>query len=100
MGEGGGRIPDFAAEVLRLFALQSERSPSSRRWRPTTRGIQHLTNDYKLTIAVNDQEIETIEMRQDAPNAAIDVPAKMLVDGRNKIALTLDGRGSTPILQH
>ena len=55
--------------------------------------IQHLTNDYKLTIAVNDQEIETIEMRQDAPNAAIDVPAKMLVDGRNKIALTLDGRG-------
>ena len=55
--------------------------------------IQHFTNDYKLTIAVNDQEIETIEMRQDAPNAAIDVPAKMLVDGRNKIALTLDGRG-------
>jgi tetratricopeptide (TPR) repeat protein len=54
---------------------------------------QFTSDDYQLTVSVNDKEIETIKVRGDAPNREIDIPADVLKDGRNKVEMTINGRG-------
>ena len=54
---------------------------------------QFTSDDYRLTVFVNDQEIQATEMRNQAPNQIIEVPVTNLVDGRNKVQFQIDGRG-------
>ena len=53
------------------------------------------TEKYKLTVQVNDKDVETVEIDPAAdPTHQISVPANVLVEGKpQKISLKLDGRG-------
>ena len=54
---------------------------------------QFTSDDYRLTVFVNDHQIQSIEMKNQAPNQVIEVPVAKLVDGRNKVQFQVDGRG-------
>ena len=54
---------------------------------------QFTSDDYKLTISVNDKEIDTVDVQQGTPNYVINVPVESLKDGRNKVKIEIDGRG-------
>ena len=54
---------------------------------------QFTSDDYRLTVFVNDHQIQATEMRNQAPNQVIEVPVTKLVDGRNKVQFQVDGRG-------
>ena len=54
---------------------------------------QFTSDDYRLTVFVNDHQIQSNEMKNRAANQVIEVPLGKLVDGRNKVQFQVDGRG-------
>jgi tetratricopeptide (TPR) repeat protein len=48
---------------------------------------------YKLTIYVNDLLLQTLEIDEAARTQTLDVPAKLLVQGKQRVRFELEGRG-------
>ena len=55
---------------------------------------QYTADDYKLSVLVNGEELETIVVRQDSANRLIDVPIAHIIDGQNSVEMRIDGRGT------
>ena len=55
---------------------------------------QYTIDDYKLSVLVNGEELETIVVRQDSANHSIDVPIAHIIDGQNSVEMRIDGRGT------
>ncbi len=49
--------------------------------------------EYQLTVYVNDQKVETLQIDRSAAARVVDVPSKLLVEGRQKVHFELNGRG-------
>lgn len=54
---------------------------------------QPAESDYRLTVRVNEQEVETIGVRGAAPARRISVPPALIRSGKNRVDLALEGRG-------
>ncbi len=54
---------------------------------------QYTADDYKLSVFVNGEELETIVVRADSANHVIDVPIAHIIDGQNSVEMRMDGRG-------
>ena len=55
---------------------------------------QYTSDDYKLSVLVNGEELETIVVRADSANHIIDVPIAHIIDGQNSVEMRIDGRGT------
>ena len=55
---------------------------------------QHTADDYKLSVLVNGEKLETIVVRRDSVNRLIDVPIAHIIDGQNSVEMRIDGRGT------
>ena len=55
---------------------------------------QYTADDYKLSVLVNGEVLETIVVRQDSANRLIDVPIAHIIDGQNSVEMRIDGRGT------
>ena len=55
---------------------------------------QYATDDYKLSVLVNGEELETIVVRANSASHVIDVPIAHIIDGQNSIEMRIDGRGT------
>ena len=51
-------------------------------------------DDYRLTVYVNDEAIETIERKRGGEPVSIDVPPALLADGANDVRFEIEGRGT------
>ena len=57
-------------------------------------GTQYTADDYRLSVLVNGEVLETIVVRRDSANRLIDVPIAHLIDGENSVEMRIDGRGA------
>lgn len=48
---------------------------------------------YQLTLYVNDLLLQTLDIREAASTQTLDVPARMLVPGRQRVRIEMEGRG-------
>lgn len=55
---------------------------------------QYTADDYKLSVLVNGEELETIVVRADSANHVIDVPIAHIIDGQNSVEMRMAGRGT------
>ena len=55
---------------------------------------QYATDDHKLSVLVNGEELETIVVRANSASHVIDVPIAHIIDGQNSIEMRIDGRGT------
>ena len=55
---------------------------------------QYTTEDYKLSVLVNGEMLETIVVQRDSANHLIDVPIAHIIDGQNSVEMRIDGRGT------
>ena len=55
---------------------------------------QYTADDYKLSVLVNGEELETIVVRADSANHIIEVPIAHIIDGQNSVEMRMDGRGT------
>ena len=55
---------------------------------------QYTADDYKLSVLVNGEMLETIVVRRDSANHLIDVPMAHIVNGQNSVEMRIDGRGT------
>ena len=55
---------------------------------------QYIADDYKLSVLVNGEELDTIVVRTDSAKHVIDVPIAHIIDGQNSVEMRMDGRGT------
>ena len=55
---------------------------------------QYTADDYKLSVLVNGEELETIVVRADSANHVIEVPIAHITNGQNSVEMRMDGRGT------
>ena len=55
---------------------------------------QYTADDYKLSVFVNGEELETIVVRADSANHLINVPIARIIGGQNSVEMRIDGRGT------
>ena len=55
---------------------------------------QYAADDYRLSLLVNGEPLETTVVQADSANRLIHVPTVQILDGRNRVEMRIDGRGT------
>lgn len=55
---------------------------------------QHAADDYRLSLLVNGEPLETIAVQKDSVNRLIHVPAAQILDGQNRVEMQIEGQGT------
>ena len=55
---------------------------------------QYAADDYRLSLFVNGEPLETTVVQADSANRLIRVPTAQILDGHNRVEMRIDGRGT------
>ncbi len=55
---------------------------------------QHAADDYRLSLLVNGEPLETIAVQRDSVNRLIHVPTAQILDGQNRVEMQIEGQGT------
>jgi uncharacterized protein YfaS (alpha-2-macroglobulin family)/tetratricopeptide (TPR) repeat protein len=55
---------------------------------------KYSQSDYNLSILVNDQPVHTIRGKEDTPTATLEIPGKLIKNGRNRVEFRFQGNGT------
>ena len=55
---------------------------------------QYASDDYRLSLLVNGEPLETVAVHKDSASRLIHVPASQILDGRNRVEMQIEGQGT------